>query len=304
MSGRTSPDCAGSARLTRKVAHCAWLRSTHGSKLTSSFFATAICSAGSRATLAAYEGLYKGQKDAPMTVFGIVNGDKKPGDKQSPFLMEIQVPGVLGLLSTRGTGNFLPGIDDLVYGNKDQNIMPAADKISRGKEALRDLAAYKKAKKAGDAEAAKTSLEAFKKNQQFMGYGYLQKPEDLVPPVGLTFYSFHLMVALFALFALLFVVFLVGARNNTLVGKRWLLQLGVASFFLAMIGSQAGWIVAEVGRQPWAIQDMLPVGAATTNIGAGSVQATFFLFLAVFTLLLFAEIKIMARQINIGPEGV
>lgn len=254
--------------------------------------------------LAAYEGLYQGQKDAPLTVFGIVNGDKRPGDKQPPFLVEIQIPGVLGLLSTRGSGNFLPGIDDLVYGNKEQNIVSGAEKIARGKEALRDLTAYKKAKKAGDAEAAAASLAAFKKHEQYLGYGYLQKPEELVPPVGLSFYSFHLMVALFALFALLFLLFLIGARNDTLGRQRALLKVGVASFFLAMVASQAGWIVAEVGRQPWAIQDMLPVSAATTNIGAGSVQATFFLFLVVFTLLLFAEVKIMAKQINIGPEGI
>lgn len=182
--------------------------------------------------------------------------------------------------------------------------MSGAEKIARGKEALRDLTAYKKAKKAGDAEAAAASLAAFKKHEQYLGYGYLQKPEELVPPVGLSFYSFHLMVALFALFALLFLLFLIGARNDTLGQQRALLKVGVASFFLAMVASQAGWIVAEVGRQPWAIQDMLPVSAATTNIGAGSVQATFFLFLVVFTLLLFAEVKIMAKQINIGPEGI
>ena len=71
-----------------------------------------------------------------------------------------------------------------------------------------------------------------------------------------------------------------------------------------MIASQAGWVVAEVGRQPWAIQDYLPVNAATTNINAGSVKVTFFMFLTVFTVLLIAEIKIMLKQIKIGPEGV
>ena len=71
-----------------------------------------------------------------------------------------------------------------------------------------------------------------------------------------------------------------------------------------MISSQSGWVVAEVGRQPWAIQGLMPVNVATTNIGAGSVQTTFFMFLAVFTLLLAAEIKIMLKQIKLGPEGL
>jgi cytochrome d ubiquinol oxidase subunit I len=71
-----------------------------------------------------------------------------------------------------------------------------------------------------------------------------------------------------------------------------------------MIASQAGWIVAELGRQPWAIQDMLPVGAATSNLAKGNVMTTFWMFAILFTLLLLAEIKIMLNQIKKGPEGV
>lgn len=73
---------------------------------------------------------------------------------------------------------------------------------------------------------------------------------------------------------------------------------------LAYIGSQAGWVVAEVGRQPWAIQDMLPVGAAISKLQTGSVQLTFFIFLLLFTVLLFAEIGIMLKAIKKGPEGI
>ena len=70
-----------------------------------------------------------------------------------------------------------------------------------------------------------------------------------------------------------------------------------------MIASQAGWIVAEVGRQPWAIQNMLPVGVATSNLDAGNVMTTFWMFAILFTLLLLAEIRIMLNQIKKGPEG-
>ena len=62
--------------------------------------------------------------------------------------------------------------------------------------------------------------------------------------------------------------------------------------------------VAEVGRQPWVIQDYLPTWVATSNIAAGNVQLTFFMFLVLFTLLLCAEVKIMLNQITIGPEEV
>jgi len=263
--------------------------------------------------LAAYEGHYRGKVSPGLVAFGIINRDKKPGDEQKPFVVSVKVPLVLGLMATRGFGNFLPGIDDWVYGNdkygygsgidKDR-ILSAAEKISRGKEAIADLTAYKEAKKAGDQAAAAASLAKFTGNQPFMGYGYLQKPEDIVPPVALTFYSFHIMVGLGIVFLIVFVLFFRAATKDKLLSGHLLLLLGFVSFFLAMIASQAGWIVAEVGRQPWAIQDMLPVNAAITNIGAASVQTTFFLFLIVFTVLLIAEIGIMTKQIHNGPKEV
>ncbi len=73
-------------------------------------------------------------------------------------------------------------------------------------------------------------------------------------------------------------------------------------YILGLIASQAGWVVAEVGRQPWAIQGLLPVTVARTNLTTGTVQTTFYMFLILFTLLLLAEISIMAKQVSIGPE--
>ncbi len=112
------------------------------------------------------------------------------------------------------------------------------------------------------------------------------------------------MVFFGALALVLFACFLIFTVKDSIAERKGLLWVGVATFFLAMISSQSGWVVAEVGRQPWAIQGLMPVNVATTNIGAGSVQTTFFMFLAVFTLLLAAEIKIMLKQIKLGPEGL
>ena len=57
-----------------------------------------------------------------------------------------------------------------------------------------------------------------------------------------------------------------------------------------------------MGRQPWTIQGLLPVTVARTNLTTATVQTTFYMFLALFTLLLIAEISIMVKQISIGPE--
>lgn len=254
--------------------------------------------------MAAYEGLWDGEENAGLVALGILNHEKQPGDKLEPFTFEVKIPGLLGLLANREFGSYVPGINDLVYGNQERGIMSVADRMARGKEAIADLRAYKDAQKKMDEAGAAAALEKFRANQEHLGYGYLEKPEDMVPPVGLTFYAFHVMVILGVLFGLVFLLNLRYSLKGTLVRQTWLLLLGLPMFFLAMIASQAGWIVAELGRQPWAIQDLLPVHVATTNIAAGNVQATFFMFLIIFTLLLVAEVSIMLKQISNGPEDI
>ena len=118
------------------------------------------------------------------------------------------------------------------------------------------------------------------------------------------FYSFHIMVILGSFFPVLFLAYLFYTFKGRIAEVRWLLPVGISSYFLGLVAQQMGWIVAEVGRQPWAIQGLLPVKVATTNLAVGHVQATFFMFLGLFTLLLIAEIKIMLKQISIGPEGL
>ena len=71
---------------------------------------------------------------------------------------------------------------------------------------------------------------------------------------------------------------------------------------MGYIATQAGWVVAEVGRQPWAIQDMLPLNAAISKLNVGSVQTTFMIFLVIFTVMLIAMIGIMRKAIGKGPE--
>ena len=102
-------------------------------------------------------------------------------------------------------------------------------------------------------------------------------------------------------FAVLFVWMLVLEKRQTLGRKRWPLHLALWSILLVYVASQAGWIVAEVGRQPWTIQDLLPTVAAVSRIDAASVQVTFWIFAVLFTTLLIAEIGIMTKQIRKGP---
>ncbi|MCP3943971.1 MAG: cytochrome ubiquinol oxidase subunit I [Desulfobacteraceae bacterium] len=252
--------------------------------------------------LAAVEGLYKGETKAGIVAAGILNPHKKPGDNQDPFLIKMQIPYLLSILANRSLNSFVPGIDDLVYGNAKQGIESVESKMIKGKKAIKNLALFKQAKKDKDDPKAKLALEKFKENQEYMGYGYLNNPEESIPSVAIPYYAFHIMVTLGTLFPIIFALFLFYGLKDSLTQKRWLLPIGLISAFLGLIAQQSGWVVAEVGRQPWAIYGLLPVKVSTTNLAVGNVQTTFFMFLGLFTLLLAAEIKIMLKQISIGPS--
>jgi cytochrome d ubiquinol oxidase subunit I len=252
--------------------------------------------------LAAFEGLYDGAEGVGLVAAGLLNPENLPGDATQPFLYEIKIPGLLSLLANREKGSFVPGINDLLYGNSRHNIIGIDKKIEKGKIAVELLSQFKTAKKQKNKTRAAMALTNFKNYEKYLGYGYLQNPEDAVPPVALTFYSFHIMVALGVLFPIVFLFFLYYTFNDTISQKKWLLRFGLFSVFLGYIASQAGWVAAEVGRQPWTVQGILPVSVARSNLTAGTVQTTFFLFLFLFTILLIAGIRIMLKQIQTGPE--
>jgi cytochrome d ubiquinol oxidase subunit I len=110
------------------------------------------------------------------------------------------------------------------------------------------------------------------------------------------------MVGLGFFFILLFALALFFHRRKTLERHRWFLWISLISIPLAYLASELGWIVTEMGRQPWIIQNLMPVNVGASNISAGAVQTTFFLFVVLFTVLLIAEISIMVRQIKNGPK--
>ncbi len=253
--------------------------------------------------LAAMEGLYDGTPGAEIVAFGILDPDKKIADGTDPFLVKFSIPYGLSLLSYHSVDAYVPGIKELVYGDKVHGIMPVSEKIKKGKAAVSALTAYKAAKRSGDTAAEQQARAAFEANSSYLGYGYLEKPEDIVPNVPTTFYAFHTMVGFGTWFIVLFFIVLYLTMTNELHRTRWVLWAALASLPMGYAAQEAGWIVAEAGRQPWAIQDMLPVGMATSHIATGSVMLTFWLFALLFTALLIAEVRIMTEQIKIGPEG-
>ena len=250
--------------------------------------------------LAAMEGLYRGEHRAGLVAFGILNPDKKPDNNESVFLFDLEIPYALSILGNRDPNSFVPGIEDLVFGNEAKGVRSIQERINSGKIAVSALKDYKIAKENNNSEQMQASKIQLEANFKDFGYGYLDKPEDAVPPIALTFYTFHLMVALGSLFFLLFIVVLYLSMANEIEKFRKILWLCVWFIPLGFVAAEAGWIVAEVGRQPWAIQDLLPVGIAATNLSSVNVQISFWLFAVLFTALLLAELKIMLSAIKKG----
>jgi cytochrome d ubiquinol oxidase subunit I len=250
--------------------------------------------------LAAMEGLWRGQQGQEILAFGILNPAKSAGhDSVSPYLLKVGIPKGLSLLARHDLNAFVPGIDDIIDGvdrDADGNVVNTinyATRIERGKAAQQALRDYSET---GSIEA----LSELKQNYSCFGYGYYDSPEELVPPVGLTFYSFHLMVTIGAYLIAFFIAVLLLAYKapNWFTSRPWINWVCILSIPLVWICSQCGWIIAEVGRQPWVIQNLMPTRAAISAIEASSVRLTFWLFAVTFTVLLVAEISIMLRQIK------
>ncbi len=237
--------------------------------------------------LAAAEGLEDGGRGAAFTIV--------PG---------IKIPKLLSFLATHDFDGFVPGINDIIkgYTDNDGNVVPSvADKMAMGRTALDALATYRELRDS-DPEAAAAAKAVLDANVQYMGYGHLEKPEDVIPPVGMVFWAFRFMIGLGMLLALVLLLNVWFAWKGKLEGMRWLLWTAIICIPLVYICGQSGWVVAEVGRQPWTIQGLLPVNVAISSLSAGAVKTTFFVFLGVFALFLIIEIRIMLTAIRRGPE--
>lgn len=237
--------------------------------------------------LAAAEGLEDGGEGAP---FSIVPG--------------VEIPNILSILATHDVEGYVPGINNILEGYTTPDgvrHLSADEKIERGREALSAFATYRQTKDSDPAVAAEARA-TLDENIEYFGYGYIESKEELVPPVQLVYWAFRVMVGIGGFLLLLMMCILWLERRKCLADKRWLLWVALLSIPLVYMAGQAGWIVAEVGRQPWVIDGLLPVKAAVSSVSVAAVQTTFWLFVAIFTLFLVIEMRIMIKAIKQGPN--
>ena len=256
--------------------------------------------------LAAMEGLNEGGKGAPFTLIGLTCTDPQlPSERMKTVKYGITIPKLLSFLGYHDFDAYVPGIQNIMdgYTSEDGKVYPSIEqRMANGRLAIDALKTYKQAVKDKNDALASQSLQTLRANFRDFGYGYLSSPYDTIPPVPLVFYSFRLMVGLGMLFVLLFICSWWYAKKRKFEKFKFIPYLAIACVPLAYIASQCGWIVAEVGRQPWVVQNLMPTNVAITRIASGWVVTTFWMFAILFTLLLIAEIGIMFTQIRKGVK--
>ena len=256
--------------------------------------------------LAAMEGLNEGGKGAPFTLIGLTCTDPQlPSERMKTVKYGITIPKLLSFLGYHDFDAYVPGIQNIMdgYTSEDGKVYPSIEqRMANGRLAIDALKTYKQAVKDKDDALASQSLQTLRANFRDFGYGYLSSPYDTIPRVPLVFYSFRLMVGLGMLFVLLFICSWWYAKKRKFEKFKFIPYLAIACVPLAYIASQCGWIVAEVGRQPWVVQNLMPTNVAITRIASGWVVTTFWMFAILFTLLLIAEIGIMFTQIRKGVK--
>ncbi|WP_369601403.1 cytochrome ubiquinol oxidase subunit I [Hahella sp. SMD15-11] len=255
-----------------------------------------------KAKLAAIEAEWETQ--APPADFTLIGF---PDQEAQETHGAIKIPGVLGLIATRSLDESVIGLKELIAKNEAR--------IRTGTEALVLLNRLR----AGNAtEAEKARFDTIKGD---LGYGLLLKrfaPDvskateadirtaalNSIPRVAPLFWTFRLMVAAGFFMLLVFILAFWHASKRTAHNRPWLLRMALFSLPLPWVACEAGWFVAEYGRQPWSIAEVLPVHLSASSLSASDVMLSLATFIAFYTLLLVAEMYLMIRFAKQGPGSL
>ncbi|WP_069864341.1 cytochrome ubiquinol oxidase subunit I [Pseudomonas citronellolis] len=241
------------------------------------------------------------QAPAGFTLFGI------PDQEQMRTHYAIRIPYALGIIATRSLDKEVTGIKDLLVQHEAR--------IRNGMQAYALLERLR----GGDTSAA--TLAAFDDVKQDLGYGLLLKKYtdkvvdaseeqirlatlDTIPDVLTLFFSFRAMVACgFLMLALFACAFWASAHKNE-ERKPWLLKWALLSLPLPWIAAQTGWYVAEHGRQPWSIGEVLPVHLSASSLGTHDLWGSLIALVAFYSLLLVVELYLMIKFARLGPSSL
>ena len=128
--------------------------------------------------------------------------------------------------------------------------------------------------------------------------------KDTIPHVASLFWSFRAMVASGFLMLVLFILATFAVAKRNAENKPWLLKFAVCALPLPWIAAQTGWFVAEVGRQPWTIGEVLPTHLSASSLSTGDLAGSIFALVAFYTVLLIIEMYLMIKFARLGPSSL
>ena len=238
---------------------------------------------------------------APFTVFGFPNSEEQRTD------YAVKIPWLMGLIATRSVNQEVTGIKDLITEHESR--------IRSG------MIAYGALQTLRSGDLSDEAKRQFEQHKDDLGYGLLLKrytpnivdaTEDQIkhaaqhsfPKVAPMFWVFRLMVGAGFYMLFMFIASFYFCARRIADRKRWLLKMALYSIPLPWLAAEAGWFVAEYGRQPWAIGEILPTSLATSSLGAGDLAFSLTGLIGFYTLLLVAEMYLMFKYARLGPSSL
>ncbi|MDR0806280.1 MAG: cytochrome ubiquinol oxidase subunit I [Enterobacteriaceae bacterium] len=255
-----------------------------------------------RVKLAAIEAEWDTQK-AP-AAFNLIS---IPSQAEMTNHYAIEIPYALGIIATHSLDKQITGIKDLVIENESR--------VRNG------ITAYQMLEKLRAGNTDPDIRAAFEQSKKDLGYGILLSTQakdvnnatddeikaaaqSTIPEVAPLYYSFRLMVGCGFLMLVIIALSTYYVARNRIGEKPWLLHLAMYGIPLPWIACEAGWFVAEYGRQPWAVADMLPIAAATSELTSGDLWFSIILICGLYTLFLVAEMYLMFKYARLGPSSL
>jgi cytochrome d ubiquinol oxidase subunit I len=252
--------------------------------------------------LAAIEAEWETQPPpASFTAFGL------PDQATETTRYAIRIPWLMGLIATRSVDTPVTGIKDL--------------KVEHEARIHNGIKAYAALQKLRAGDRSPEVRAEFDRTKADLGYGLLLRkytanvvdatPEqirsavaDTIPLVAPLFWSFRLMVGLglWLLFVFATAFYLIARRR--LYRNRWIMHLALWSIPLPWLAAELGWVVAEYGRQPWAISEVLPTHLSVSSVSAGQVFFSLAGFVVFYTALLVVELYLMFKYARAGPASL
>ncbi len=219
----------------------------------------------------------------------------------------VKIPYVMGIIATRSFSEEVHGIKDLIEHNEKR--------IRNG------MLAYELFERIRKGEASEVDKASFREFSKDFGYGLLLKQYapnvvdateeqihqaalETIPPVAPLFFAFRIMVAAGFAMLLVFLLNFFFMAKRTACKNRWMLWISFLSLPLPWIAIESGWFVAEVGRQPWAVGEVLPTSLAVSSLTYSDVLTSLISFVVLYTILLVIELYLMIKFARLGPSAL